>query len=100
MLPRRPITECSAEEVNRRVAYHLIRKHYSLHLGGMLRYPPLFVHELALHYGAAGFVYLRWVLEWYARNLAQGFTTRELRDLGPEQTTRALHKRRPARPTR
>ena len=93
-LSRRLLTDVGADEVNRRVAYWLIvHAARSIPPGG-ITHPPSWILDLALHYRAAGFGYIYWTLQWYARNVASGYSSKELRALGPDGAHRALHKQR------
>lgn len=91
---RRLLTDVPAEEVNRRVAYWLIVHATRKVPPEGIAHPPTFVQMLAYAYRNAGFSYIYWTLCWYARNIAQGFSCKDLRNQGPDDTHRALHKRR------
>lgn len=98
LMPRAPLYKCSAEEVNRRVAYQYVRLHYREAISQGVAHPPAVVLTVAIRARKAGFSYLYWSLRWYATNLAHGFTMAELRELGPDRAHRALHKRKPRTP--
>jgi len=89
----------SADSVRRRVAYRIIKSIYHNFPHEFATYPPSTVLELAEHFRTV-YPFLYPELAWYARNMAAGFTLKELRDSGWQYANRALTKRKPEGPRR
>lgn len=89
----------SPDHVRRRVAYRIVERFYRYNPSMFQPYPPSGVLEIAEHF-RRHFPPLYPELAWYARNMAAGFTLKELRDSGWEYANRALTKRKPRPPTR
>lgn len=82
-----------------RVTYHLIRKRYRENPDFFQPYPPSAVLALAQEYRLPLPIIYPW-FAFYARNMANGLTCDELRDMLPENTVRAVFKRRAVPRTR
>jgi len=89
----------SGDQVRRRVVYRVIERFYFNFPHYFSTYPPSAVLELAESFHKV-YPHLYPELAWYARNMAAGFTLKELRDSGWKYTNRALTKRRPDTPRR
>ena len=85
--------------VRRRVAYRIVARYHRLQPDLFENYPPSGVLAVAEAFRVF-YPYLYPELAWYARNLAAGFSMKELRDSGWEYKNRALTKRKPREPMR
>lgn len=85
--------------VRRRVAYRIVEIIYRSVPHEFKNHPPSAVLEIAEHFRKV-FPHLYPELAWYARNMAAGYTLKELRDCEIEFKNRAMTKRRPVMPKR